>query len=282
MEISVGNYRFHGTQLHQPSARTTPLLFLHGFMGCCEDWQAVVQEWKRLPGDLLPAIYALDLPAHGGTRLFEDCPAGYGMAITARAVKQWTQKVQPGPWAIAGYSMGGRLALYIAANFAEHFLVTIAIAASPGLALERDRQARQTLDSQRAHTLEQCAKDGTFGNFLEHWYQMPLFSNLAKHPNFGTMLSRRRRNNPNLLAKSLHYLGLGQQPFLVPALADYPGNLHLVVGDHDSKFIEMNQAITRHCPRAQLALIPNSGHMVPLENPAALARLLSKALVSKP
>lgn len=279
MKISVGNYQFYGTQLHRTPTKKMPLLLLHGFMGCCEDWGAMVEGWKGLPGAHLPAVYALDLPAHGDTRLFEDCPADYGMAATAQGVKQWTQKVQPGPWAIAGYSMGGRLALYIAANFAEYFPVTVAIAASPGLASKKDRQARQTLDSQRAHTLEQCAEDGTFGDFLARWYQMPLFSNLAKHPSFGTMLRRRRRNNPNLLASSLRHLGLGQQPFLLPGLANYSGTLHLAVGDRDSKFMAINQAIAHHCPGAQLTVIPNSGHTVPLENPIALARLLTKALI---
>ncbi|MGD1849444.1 MAG: alpha/beta fold hydrolase [Cyanophyceae cyanobacterium] len=200
------------------------------------------------------------------------------MASTAQGVKQWTQKVLPGPWAIAGYSMGGRLGLYLAAQFAADFPVTVAIAASPGLESQGDRQTRQALDNQRAKALEQCAKDNSFEDFLNNWYQMPLFSSLASHPSFDAMLSRRRRNNPRLLAQSLRFLGFGQQPFLLPVLANYLGSLTLVVGDRDSKFIEINREIARRCPRAMLTVIPNSGHTVPLENPVALAKILAQCL----
>ncbi|MEM1427759.1 MAG: alpha/beta fold hydrolase, partial [Cyanobacteria bacterium P01_H01_bin.130] len=182
------------------------------------------------------------------------------------------------PWAIAGYSMGGRLALDLAVHFPEVFPVSVAIAASPGLENAGDRQKRQALDSQRALTLDACKTPKQFEQFLARWYQMPLFSNLATHPSFDAMVTRRRRNNPQWLAQSLRYLGLGQQPFLTPALAEYPGQLHLVVGEHDRKFIDLNQAIARQCPRAQLTMIPHSGHTIPLENPAALAQLLSDVL----
>ena len=292
MMTSVGNYRFHscrwdcrwGCRRENAEGGPLPLLLLHGFMGCGEDFAAVVQCLGRLPGDLdiyAFDIYALDLPGHGQTRLENSHQlTDYGMAETAQGVRGWTQRIQPGPWAIAGYSMGGRLALYLAAHFPEVFPVTVAIAASPGLERQGDRDKRQALDHQRALTLDASKTPEQFEQFLERWYQMPLFSNLATHPNFATMLTRRRRNNPQHLAHSLRYLGLGQQPFLTPALARYPVQLRLVVGEYDRKFIGLNQAIARQCPRAQLTLIPNSGHTIPLENPTALAQVFADTLAA--
>ncbi len=283
MMASVGIYRFHSDRWGSGKGERLPLLLLHGFMGCGDDFEAVVRCLEPpIQGDRPSGnIYALDLPGHGQTRLADPTQlTAYGMPATAQGVRDWTQHIQPGPWAIAGYSMGGRLALYLATHFPDVFPVTVAIAASPGLAEEGDRQKRKELDHHRALTLEACKTNEQFEQFLERWYQMPLFSHLATHPNFESMLTRRRRNHPQWLAHSLRYLGLGQQPFLTPALARYPGQLHLVVGEHDRKFIALNQAIARQCPRAQLTIIPNSGHTIPLENPTALAQVLANALAA--
>ncbi|MEM9772739.1 MAG: alpha/beta fold hydrolase [Cyanobacteria bacterium P01_D01_bin.73] len=280
MKALVGNYQFHSYRWGNITT-ARPLLLLHGFMGCGEDFEAVVQAISRLGGDRpTTTVYALDLPGHGQTQLENPGQlTDYGIAATAHGVRGWTQLVQPGPWAIAGYSMGGRLALYLAANFPNDFPVTVAIGASPGLEFEGDRQTRRAVDNERAKKLENCAQTGTFEEFLKNWYQMPLFSNLATHPSFETMLDRRRQNNPQLLAYSLRYLGLGQQPFLLPQLANYTGRLDLVVGEHDGKFIEINRAIARHCPRARLTIIPDCGHTIPLENPVALAQILAQTLL---
>ena len=286
MMTLVNSYRFWSAPLwlEQGKRGRLPLLLLHGFMGCSEDFDLVVQEMIALKWDgdrtmSLPSIYALDLPGHGKTDLRDRHQLkAYGMAETARGVWEWTQQVQPGPWAIAGYSMGGRLALYLAAHFPQTFPVTVAIGASPGLNKEGDRRQRQWLDNQRALTLEHSQTLELFEEFLHAWYKMPLFSSLASHPNFATMLARRRRNDPQRLALSLRHLGLGQQPFLLPALSTYPGQLQLVVGAQDRKFVALNQAIARRCPRAQLILVPHCGHTVPLENPTALAQILVQAI----
>lgn len=288
MMTQVKKYNFHSLTFSPecPDSGKLPLLLLHGFMGCAEDFEAVVQgltpalESDRPP---LSALHALDLPGHGRTQLRNpDHLTDYGMAETAQGVWQWTQMIQPGPWAIAGYSMGGRLALYLAAHYPNSFPVTFAIAASAGLECEGDRQKRQQLDERRASILEHCTQTNSCSNscansfekFLTDWYQMPLFSHLANHPSFGEMLNRRRQNNPQLLAHSLRYLGLGQQPFLLPVLEKYSGNLHLVVGEYDNKFLGINRAIVRYHLCAQLTIIPNSGHTIPLENAVALAHIL--------
>ncbi len=84
--------------------------------------------------------------------------------------------------------------------------------ASPGLKSSAQREARIKHDRQLAKELVQ----GDFAEFVTRWYQNPLFDSLAKHPDFSQLRATRLKNNPLELAKSLQYLGTGNQPSLCP------------------------------------------------------------------
>ncbi|OLP19190.1 2-succinyl-6-hydroxy-2,4-cyclohexadiene-1-carboxylate synthase [Leptolyngbya sp. 'hensonii'] len=234
-----------------------PLLLLHGFLGSS-------REFEPLLPHLTPEFYCIrvDLPGHGQTCWFED----YSMQRIARAIVQLLCDRQINQTALLGYSMGGRLALYLALNFPEQFPTGVIESASPGLQTAAEQQARLQQDLVLADWLE-----ADFPQFLAEWYAQPLFASLKRHPSFPQVLEQRLQNHPSELAKSLRGMSLGRQPNLWPQLAAHPHPLLLVVGEYDRKFVALNQAMADLAPMTQLAIVPHSGHAVHVEQPTAFA-----------
>src|SRR5687768_14571218 len=115
------------------------VLFLHGFMGSSADWQDVVAATM----DLAYCI-ALDLPGHGSSLGLT--PEAYTMEGTTQAAVQTLDELEVERPAIAGYSMGGRLALYLALRYPERCAGLFLESTSPGLESGEERKARREAD----------------------------------------------------------------------------------------------------------------------------------------
>jgi 2-succinyl-6-hydroxy-2,4-cyclohexadiene-1-carboxylate synthase len=251
-------YRFHYSvhgKLAQPS-----ILFLHGFLGDGRDFDGVIAHLT----DQFCCIM-VDLPGHGQTRV-EGGDEQYTIVSTAKALIQWLDEIGIPRCFLVGYSMGGRLALYLAIHFPQRFPKVVLESASPGLKTEQERQERLQRDFQLADQLE-----ADFPSFLTHWYQQPLFQLLQQHPEFEQMMQRRSQNCPFEIAKSLRYLSTGRQPSLWSLLETHRQPLLLLVGGRDRKFCQINQEMAERCPTARLAIVPECGHAIHLEQPAAFA-----------
>ncbi|MEO6862916.1 MAG: 2-succinyl-6-hydroxy-2,4-cyclohexadiene-1-carboxylate synthase [Microcoleus sp.] len=248
------NHHFHYTLSGKKNQQT--ILFLHGFTGNNQDFSSVIS--------LLSKNYcclAVDLPGHGQTRVIgeESC---YNMSNTAQALIDLLDDLQIDKCLLLGYSMGGRLALYMTLHFPERFEKVVLESASPGLKSEKDRSHRRQADSQTAQNLE----NSNIKDFILNWYDRPLFKSLKKSPKFDQLIEARLANNPLELAKSLRNMGTGHQPSLWEKLAQNQISLLLLAGEDDDKFTTINAEITSLCPAATLKIIPNSGHNIHFEN----------------
>lgn len=262
------------TQLHAEliGDRTQPtIVLLHGFFGSGDDWRELIAEL----GDQY-AYLLIDLPGHGSSLLCDQTQ--YSMEKTAQLVVQQIEDRIPQAHQtyLYGYSMGGRLALYLALHYPSLFSRVILESASPGLSTAIARQQRQQSDAALAAQLD-CMGPQAFSDFLSHWYAQPLFQSLRQHPRYPSMLARRSRNHPAYLAHSLRYMGTGVQPNLWPQLPNLQVPLHYVTGAIDQKFVQIQAAMvqTNRC-QANLTItasvIQQTGHNVHLENPAAILR----------
>lgn len=249
------NYSYH-IQTHG-LATLPPLVFLHGFMGSCRDFERIMVE-------LLQHFYcvSIDLPGHGRTQVLGDATC-YGMEAIALSLIQVLDHLNLGPCHLLGYSMGGRVALYLVLHYPEYFRSVILESASPGLVSETDRRDRRQHDAAIAHRLE----TETFDSFLDWWYGQPLFHSLRDHPTYEAMLQRRRDNNPQELARSLRQLGLGQQLSLWSKLQDLTLPCRLIVGERDQKFVDLGQRMTAAIATANLCIVQHCGHSVHQEQP---------------
>jgi len=219
--------------------------FLHGFLGAASDWTPVV---TRLGNEY--ACRAVDLPGHGLTRTVE-ADRFFTMPTVAGALAEVIEGTGT-PATLVGYSMGGRLALYMAVQRQEH---------DNALA---DRLQREPLE-----------------DFLHWWYRQPLFATLSADPlRLQKIVQRRRRQDAQQLARSLRMMGSGIQP---PLWDDLPGiacPTHLIVGENDRKFRQIARRMTERNNRFTSNVIEGAGHNTHEECPelftAALKRLLQK------
>ena len=109
----VGDYAFRVMEWAVPDvAGTAPtLLFLHGFLGCAEDWNPVAAALA-----LSCRCIVVDLPAHGGTEFtLKSSTAGspYSVEATCEALAALIRALRIPSCVAVGYSMGARLALYL-------------------------------------------------------------------------------------------------------------------------------------------------------------------------
>ena len=111
------------------------LLFLHGFMGSGQDWAETVEAFPDY------RCILVDLPGHG---LSAGCPPGlYPMPQAALALLAVLDGLGVEACVPVGYSMGGRLALYLALTHPDRCRAVVLESGSPGLASEREREGRR-------------------------------------------------------------------------------------------------------------------------------------------
>lgn len=240
-----------------------PVLALHGFLGRGSDWDAVAAE-------LGSRLVAPDLPGHGAAvGLPEAAYTMDGAARHALAALDAERAV------VAGYSMGGRLALHLAVRHPERVAALVLLSASPGLRTEAERAARRGLDAERAAAL---AAD--LPGFLRRWAELPIWGGLSERDR-AAFVRRRRANDPVELGRSLRGMGTGAMAPLWAGLSRIRVPVWAVAGGEDARYVALADAMARAAP-VRVHLIPGAGHALLDQAPAAVARVLARATAVPP
>jgi 2-succinyl-6-hydroxy-2,4-cyclohexadiene-1-carboxylate synthase len=245
---------------YELSGSGPPVLLLHGFTGTMENWQphtAVLAESFR--------VLAVDLPGHGQTSAPAD-PARYRMEQVAADLAQFVSDLTGRPANLLGYSMGGRLALYLAIHYPALVRSLILESASPGLDDVAARQVRIRQDEALAGRIEREGIEA----FVNYWERVPLFASQSRLPeNVRQRLrDQRLRNDPQGLTNSLRGMGTGVQPSLWKQLDDLKMPVLLLAGALDEKFVRIAQQMYDRMADARLEIVPDAGHTVHLEAPS--------------
>ncbi|MBD2357414.1 2-succinyl-6-hydroxy-2,4-cyclohexadiene-1-carboxylate synthase [Tolypothrix sp. FACHB-123] len=256
--MSLANYQFNYSLIKNENKPV--ILFLHGFMGKIDEFDEAI---ALLSNEF--SYLTIDLPGHGKTQVLgsDEC---YTMPYIAQALINLLDELQINTCFLVGYSMGGRLALYLTLHFPERFSKVVLESACPGLPTEAERLARIQQDYQIGRKLIRSLEPDDFAEFLANWYSQPIFGDIKNHPKYELMIESRLQNYPLELDKSLRFMGTGYQPSLWDKLNNIQNPLLLLVGDLDEKFIDINQKMAEVCSFSQLKIIPNSGHNIHFEN----------------
>ena len=248
------------------SAHHTAVLFLHGFMGSSADWREVMTALE----DRAFCI-AVDLPGHGAS--LELTPEAYTIEGAAQAVIGTLDELEVGRPVMVGYSMGGRLALYLALRYPGRCAGLFLESASPGLESAEERAVRRAADEERAKRLE----SGDLEKFLEDWHRQPLFASMARNEDLlRRTVEARRRNDPGELARSLRRMGTGSQPSLWGELERLEIPALVVAGGLDEKYAGISSRVASLNPQLESVVVPEAGHTVHAETPAVYISLLKQ------
>lgn len=224
--------------------------WLHGFLGDPEVWAEVTRQLSADRTDV-----PLALPGHGGGPVQPTWRANLEVVAAALA----------GCDVVIGYSLGARVAAGLVAAGAVPRAVLISL--NPGIS-DAERPARRASDATWAARL----RTEGLAAFLDAWEAQPLFATAARAPAALRSARRARRltHDPAQLARSLDVMGLAEMP-------DYRDEIdarcHVIAGADDPKYVALACALG-----APHELIAGSGHDPTLEQPAALAAVIDRAL----
>jgi 2-succinyl-6-hydroxy-2,4-cyclohexadiene-1-carboxylate synthase len=233
------------------------VVLLHGFSGTGRAWDGVARRLRREGYSPL----APDLPGHGTASDVE--PITF-----AHCVRHVLERA-PERFVLCGYSLGGRVALHVALAAPRRVSRLVLVSSTPGIEGPAERAERRRADERLAAELE----DEPFERFIDRWRTQPLF---AGDPPAVDRLARedQRRNDPLALAAVLRGIGTGAMEPLWDRLGDLRMPVTVVVGQRDAKFSEIGEQVVSLLADGELAAVAGA-HNLPLENPLALAAILS-------
>ena len=233
------------------------LVLLHGFTHSGASWDGVVAALGERYRPLTP-----DLRGHAS--------ASARQPVSLEAVIDDVRSLSSAAFALGGYSMGGRIALYAALALPDRVTRLVLVGASPGIEDPAARRLRRDADERLAEELEAS----TIESFARHWAATPVLAGLA--PDVAQAVhADRLRSTPAGLARALRGLGTGALPSLWGRLEELAMPVTLIVGERDEKFRAIAERMVRTLARAELEIVTGAGHAVHLEAPERVAEIIA-------
>jgi len=235
-----------------------PLVLLHGFTQTRQSWRRTATALQSRYRVLTP-----DLPGHG--QAAHRTPSFDAVTNYVRALAPRT------PFTLAGYSMGGRVALHAAFTLALDHLILIG--ASPGIQDAQEREGRRQADFALAKRIETIGVEA----FAHEWAKLPLWEGQPDRTRAAAHADR-LRNTPHGLAQALRGLGTGTMEPLWDRLPELTTPVTLITGERDEKFHAIATKMAERLPNANHVVLPGTGHAPQLEDPDAVAREIREAI----
>lgn len=190
------------------------------------------------------------------------------------AMAEATLAEAPARFSLAGHSMGGRVALEIMQRAPERVerLALLSTGVHP---------VREAEIAPRLAQVALAERDGIEA-LVQEWLPPMLHARYRSDPKLvGAIVSMWCRGTPEIFAKQIH-AALHRRD-LRPSLAGIHCPTLVLVGADDTwSPPAQHEAIAAAIPDAELAIVPESGHMVTLEAPARVNTELRRWLARQP
>jgi 2-succinyl-6-hydroxy-2,4-cyclohexadiene-1-carboxylate synthase len=229
----------------------TPLVLLHGFAATARHWDRVIAALP--PGRFAPI--ALNLADADPL-----VPDGVSALVAAST---------PEPFILAGYSMGGRVALHTALAAPERVTRLVLISAGAGIEDATQRAARRAADDVLAAEIERHS----ISSFVERWRSVPLF---ADDPDWvhREVAADERRCTPTQLAGCLRGLGAGAMAPMWDRLGELRMPVAALAGERDAAYETLGRRLAAGIGDSSFRSVPGVGHRVALQAPREIVSAL--------
>lgn len=276
------------------AAVPAPFVLLHGFGQRGASWDDIAARLCAAGH----AVYAPDLVRRGergevaclGTTL-RGVDGAFPLACTALAsyVCEVAEREGAAPL-LVGYSMGGRLvAELVSTTLPEDLPLAGIVLESAGLG-PADEAERAALTARNAAWCADVRAQGV-ERFMRAWAELPLFATQKALPDTVRERVRAERESASIDELVLELDGWGQHRQGWSAHATLCLDLwtrtgvpvRYVAGALDGKYVKTAHLVERVVPGVEVVIVPDAGHNVHLEQPAAFAdALLQVAAQSVP
>jgi pimeloyl-ACP methyl ester carboxylesterase len=233
-----------------------PLVLIHGAGGDHLSWPPEV---RRLPDY---RVITLDLPGHGKS----EGPGRQSVQDYARDVAEFTDGVGLSRAVFVGHAMGGAIALALALDYPHRVAGIGLISTGPSLPIP-------------SSVIENASNQSTLPLAIKSLQEMSLGSQTPENLK-GIVFKRLTEARQTLLLDDL----LACDRFNLTDRLDAIRTPVLVVCGTEDKLtpIRFSKILSRQIPGAALQTVEGAGHMLILEQPRRLAKLISVFLASIP
>lgn len=236
------------------------VLLIHGVGGDAGNWDPIATR-LRTRFDVM----AMDLRGHGGSDLIR---GPVDVDDFARDAVQVLDDAGVGRCGVAGFSLGGAVALALALHFPERVDKLALIGTVCGRSPQQQARALERVEYLRQHGTAALAE----GN-RERWFSDAF-----------------RRANPEVVDRRVAQVSASDtesylRAFTIFCTAEFADRLHeiraptlVVTGEHDvAATPEMARAMGERIAGAQVHVLPKLHHSVLIEAPAQVAALLERS-----
>lgn len=251
MPITGGLHYF----LHDGGSKLRPpLVLIHGMGGDYLSWPP---EMRRLPDY---RVIALDLPGHGKTQ----GPGRQSIQDYAHDIAEFMDIVGLSRAVFVGHAMGGAIALALALDYPDCVAGIGLISTGSSLPIQ-------------SSVIENAGNQSTFPLAIKSLQEMSFGSQTSEKLK-GTIFKRLMETRQILLLGDL----LACDRFnLVNRLDAIRTPVLVVCGTADKLTpLRFSEILSRQIPNAALQIVEGAGHMLVLEQPARLAKLISVFLAT--
>lgn len=231
-----------------------PVILIHGAGGTHLHWPAQI---RRLSGY---RVYAIDLPGHGKS----EGRGNQTIDAYCQDILRWMENVNIYRGVIIGHSMGGAIALRMALKYPERVIALSLVGSGARL-----RVLPQILENSSSPTTFPIAIKAISERAFSK-YSDPRLIELAAQ--------RMETTRPSVLHGDFQACNTFDVMESIKKI-QFPT---LVVCGQDDQLtpVRYSQFLADQIPKAQLRIIPESGHMVMLEQPQIVANELSAFLAT--
>lgn len=235
-----------------------PIVWLHGLLGDRQDWQVLID---RLPEF---TCHALDLPGHGSQRhlrisSFDEAHQWLCRELATLGLARYH---------LAGYSLGGRLALYHASQQPAGLHSLLLENCHPGLSAPAEKALRLRHDEAWAKRFEKESLPAV----LADWCRQTVFADLDAAAR-ERQIQRRMGNDGPAVAAMLRATSLSRQPDLHPWLQQATLPVAYLSGNRDHKFHQLACLLASQSRKIRHFTL-DGGHDLHTTRPEPFARLL--------